>query len=149
MISTNTLSVFLLHHNLNILSNKNLHSIQDMIRASEPDAEKFKRVCEDFPNLAILTKSATSGNIQLTFIHAAVGNKSLGESVVDFSLAGDLRSPSVISLKIEIAFSADGDQIRLPITEVLLRAAAGNLTQSKKQRDWTPRNAVLLPPFLT
>ena len=28
-------------------------------------------------------------------------------------------------------------------------AAAGDLTRSNKQRDWTPRNAVLLPPFLT
>ena len=26
---------------------------------SEPVAEKYKRVCKDFPNLAILTKSAT------------------------------------------------------------------------------------------
>ena len=80
---------------------------------------------------------------------AAVGNKSLGESVVAFSLAGNLSSTSVIYFKIKIAFSADSDKIRLPIAEVLLRAAAGNLAQYKKQRDWTPRNTVLLPPFLT
>ena len=42
----------------------------------------------------------------------------------------------------------DGDKIRPPITEVLLRAAAGNLARSKNQWEWTPRNTVLLPPFL-
>ena len=55
----------------------------------------------------------------------------------------------MISLKIEIAFAADGDKIHLPIAEVLLCAAAGNLLPSKKQRYWTLRNSVLLPPFLT
>ena len=56
---------------------------------------------------------------------------------------------SVISFNIKIAFAADGENIRHPIAEVLLCAAAGDLAQSKKQRDWTSRNAVLLPPFLT
>ena len=119
------------------------------MRTSEPAAKKYKRVCKDFPNLAILTKSATPGDIKLTFVHAAVGKNSLGESVVDFALAGDLSSPSVVYLKIEIAFAADVNNIRLPIAEVLLRAAASNLVCSKKQRDWTLRNAVLLPPCLT
>ena len=100
MISTNALSVFILHHHPNGLRNKNLRSIQDGMRASEPAAEKYKRVCEDSPNIAILTKSATPGEIQLTFGHAAVGNKSLGEFVVAFSLAVDLSSPYVISLNI-------------------------------------------------
>ena len=127
MISTNALSVFLMNHQLSGLGNKNLGSIQDMMRASEPVAEKFKRVCEGFPNLLILTISSTLGKIQLTFGHAAVGNKSLGEFVVDFALAGNLISPSVISFNIEIAFAADSDNFRLPIAEVLLRAAAGNL----------------------
>ena len=68
---------------------------------------------------------------------------------MDFSSAGDLSSTSVISLKIEIAFAADGEKIRLPIAEVLLRTAAGDLPRSKKHRDWTPYNAVLLPPFPT
>ena len=65
-----------------------------------------------------------------------------------FALAGDLSSPSVICLKIEIAFAVDSNKIRLPIAEVLLHAAAGNLMQSKKRIDWTPRNAVFLQPFL-
>ena len=119
------------------------------MHASEPAAEKYKRVCEDFPNLAILTKSASPGEIQFTFSHAAIGNKSLWESVVAFSLTGNLSSPFVISLKIKIAFYADGDKIHLPIEEVLLRATTSNLARSKKQRYWNLRNAVLLPPYLT
>ena len=66
-----------------------------------------------------------------------------------FALAGSLSSPSVISLKIAIAFATEGDKICLLIVEVLVCAAAGALAHSKKQRDWNPRNAVLLPPFLT
>ena len=66
------------------------------MRASELAAEKYKGVCEYLPNLAILTKRATPGKVQLTFVHTVVGDKSLRESVVLFALAGDLISPSVI-----------------------------------------------------
>ena len=66
-----------------------------------------------------------------------------------FALSGYLSSLSVISLKIDIDFSVDGDKIHLPSAEVLLCAAAGKLARSKKQQDCTPRNAALLPPFLT
>ena len=66
-----------------------------------------------------------------------------------FSLAGDPSPTSVISLKIEIDFAADGNKIRISVTEVLLHTAAGDLAHSNKQRDWTPRNAFLLTPFLT
>ena len=125
----------MIHHHPNRLGNNNLHLIQYVMRARDPAAKKYKRVCEDFPNIAILTKSATPGEVQLTFGHTSVGNKSLGESVVAFSLTGYLRPPSIISLKIDIAFSGDGDNIRLPIAEVLLRAAANDLTRSKKQWD--------------
>ena len=107
-IYINTLSVFILHHHLNRLENKNFCLIHYVMRASEPAAKKYKRVCKDFPNLAILTKSATPGEVQLTFDHAAVGNKPLGESVVAFDLAGNLSSPLVIFLQIEIAFAAYG-----------------------------------------
>ena len=58
MISTNALSVFILRHHLNGLGNKNTRSIQEIICASEPSTKKYKKGCEDFPNLAILTKSA-------------------------------------------------------------------------------------------
>ena len=141
--------MFILHNHFSRLENKNIRSNQDVMRASKPTEDKYKRVCEDFPNLAIFTKSATPGGIRLTFGRAAVGNNSLGKSVLAFSLAGDLSSPSMIYLNIEIAFAADGGNICLPIAEVLLRAAAGDLARSKNHRDWTPRNAVLLPPFLT
>ena len=149
MISTNALSMFLLHHNLNGLGNENLRLVQEVVCASEPAADKFKNVCENFPNLAILTKSSTPGDIQLTFGHAAVGNKSLGEFIVVFSLVGNLSSPSVIPFNIEITFATDGKKIRLPIAKVLLCVAAEDLARSKKQRNWTSRNAILLPPFLT
>ena len=110
--------------------------------------QKVQEGLRGFPNLAILTKSATPGEAQLTFGHAAIGNKSLGGYFVAFAVVVDLSSPSVISLNIDNDFDADDDMIHLPITEVLLRAATGDLARSKKQRDWTPRNAVLLPPFL-
>ena len=149
MLSTNALSVFILHHHQNGLCNKNLCSIQYILGAIEPAAKKEKEVFEDFPNLAILTKSTTLDKFQLTFGHATVGNNSLGESVFDFFLAENLDSPSVVSIKMDITFAADSDKIRLQITEVLLCTAARNLARSKKQRDWTPCNAVVLLPFLT
>ena len=111
----------------------------------DPVAETFKKVCEDFPNLTILTKSATPGKVQLMFGHATVGNKSLGESVVTFALAGYLSLPSVVSIKMDIIFAVDSDNIRLLIMEVLPCAASEDLTRSKKQQDWTPHNAVLPP----
>ena len=73
-ISNNASYMFLLHHHINGTGNKNLSSIQYVIRASEPAAEKLKKFCKDFPNFAILTKSATPGKIQLTLTHASVGN---------------------------------------------------------------------------
>ena len=64
MISTNSLSVFILHHHINGLGNKHIFSVQDATHTSESAAKKYKRVCEDFPNLVILTKSATPGKDQ-------------------------------------------------------------------------------------
>ena len=128
MISTNDLSMFILYHNLNGLRNKNLCLIQYVMRLSDMAAKKCKRVCKDLPNHAIITKSAKPGKIQLMFIHAAVRNKFLGESVVAFALTGYIIPPSVISLKIKIAFATDGENIRLLIAEVPLHASAGNLT---------------------
>ena len=101
-------------------------------------AENYKKVCKDLPNLAILTKSAMLGEVQLTFGHAIVRNKPLGESIVDFALLGYLRSTSVVSINMDIAFSADSNNICLQIAEVLLRAAASDLARSKNQQDWTP-----------
>ena len=78
MISTNSLSVFILHHHINGLGNKNIHSIQDIMRASKPAAEKYKKVCKDFLNIAILTKSVMPVEVQLTFGHTTVGKSPLG-----------------------------------------------------------------------
>ena len=133
MISNNALSVFILHHHVNVISNNNLCSIQEVMRVRNLSAKKYKRVCKDFPNLVILIKSATPGEVQLIFVLAAVANKFLGNPVVDFALAGDLSSSSVISLKIYIAFTADSDKVFLPIAKVILRAAASNLAHLKNQ----------------
>ena len=120
------------------------------MRTSKPANQlEVKKVCNNFPNIAILTKSATPSNVQLTFTHASVGNKSLGGSVAAFALTGSLDSTSVIFINVNIAFTMDGDKIRLPFAEGIHRAASGDLARSRKQRDWTPLNAVLLPPFLT
>ena len=110
MISSHALSAFLLNHPLNGLGNANLWSVQEAIRASVPAKEKFKNICDDYPNLAILTKSSTPGEVQLTFGHSMVGNKSLGESLQDSALAGNLGSPSVISFNLEIAFAPEEEK---------------------------------------
>ena len=149
MISSHALSAFLPDHTLNGLGNANLWSVQEAIQASVLATEKFKDICNNFPNLAILMKISTLGGVQLTFGHSTVRNKSLRESLQAFALAGNLGSPSVISFYLKTAFAPEGEKIRLPITEVLLCAAAGNLKGSKKQQDWQSLNAVLLLTFLT
>ena len=73
MISSNALSLFLLDHNQNGFCNRNIRSIQYMMRSDEPAGAKFKHVCVDFPNLALLTKSIKMGDIQVTFGNASVG----------------------------------------------------------------------------
>ena len=88
MIFTNALSVFILYHCHHRICNKNLRYIQEIMRTSEPSFEKYKKFCDYFPNLAILTKSATPGEVQLTFVHASVGGKSFSESIEAFALAG-------------------------------------------------------------
>ena len=99
--------------------------------------------------MVVLTNIATPGEIQATYAHASVGNKSFGKTVTAFSLAGSLEAPTMVSIDIERTFAGNGDKISLPTTEVLLHAAAGKLAKPKKPRDWTARNAVLLLPLLT
>ena len=43
MLSTNALSIFILHHHQKGICNNNIRSIQDIMRASEPAAKKYKR----------------------------------------------------------------------------------------------------------
>ena len=149
MISTNALSVFIFHHHQKVICKKNLCSIQEIMRTSDTAFERYKKVYNNLPSIVIPTKSVTPGKVQQTFANASVENKSLEESVVEFALAGSLDSPSVIFIDINILFAMDSDKIRLPITEVLLCAAATKLARPKKQQYWTPHNAALLPPFLT
>ena len=148
MIYTNALSMFILHHNQNRICKK-IRSIQELMCTSKLDNEKLKHVCEDFPNNSILPKSSTPGDIQLTFAHASIGKKFLGCSVTKFALAWSLDSPTVILINSYITFASAGDKIRLPISELLLRAAAVNFTRSTKKRYWDPLNSIFLPPFLT
>ena len=48
----------------------------------------------------------------------------------------------------DITFSADRENICLPIIEILLCAATGDLASSRNQQYCMPRNSILLPPFL-
>ena len=149
MISSNALSIYLIQHNQNNICAQNLCSIQDAMCSDEPAGSKFKRVFTDFPNMAVLTKSTTPGDIQVTYFHSYVGNKSLGEMVTDLSLEVYPKAPTMVSIEIKYNLFNDGEKIFLPTTEVLLRATSGNLSKSKNLRDWTSRKAVLLPPFIT
>ena len=106
--------------------------------SDEPSIFKFKWVCADSPNLALLNKSATPAEDQLTYTQMSVENKSLGETVTAIALAGLLKSPTVATINAERALTGAGNKIRL-----------GNLSRSKKLRYQAAPNAVLIPTFLT
>ena len=61
----------------------------------------------------------------------------------------NLDTATFTTFNLEIAFAPEGEKFRLPITEVILCAAASALKGSKKKQDWQSLNTVLLPPFLT
>ena len=90
------------------------------MRMSKLAFKKYKKVCNNLPNLAILSKSATPGEVQLMFVHASVGNKSLREYVAAFSLEGCLDSPSLVLVNINISFTMDGDKICLLVKDFRL-----------------------------
>ena len=136
MISSNTLSLFILDHDHNRVCNCNIHLIQDLMHLENPDGAKFKRVCADFPNIALLTKRATPDDIQFNFGQAPVGNNYLKKTVTDFAIAGSLESPTVVSIDAERAFAITGKNICIPVTELLLCTTIGDLTRSKKMRVW-------------
>ena len=117
------------------------------MRSDNPDESKFKRICTDFPNIAILTKSATPGELQVTYAHTYVGNKSLGETVTNLVLVGSLEALTILSINAQHAFLGAGKYICIPTTKSLLCTAVGDLSKSKKLCDWAVLNAVLLPPF--
>ena len=120
MISSNTLSTFIFHHDLNVLFDMNIRLILDIIRTIKPASDKFKCVCEDFPNLAILIKRASPGELQLMFAHTYIGYNSLGVCVSAFALEGSLEAPKFVSIEANISFSNAIEKIHSPITEVLL-----------------------------
>ena len=74
----------------------------------KPSGTNFKRVCADLPNIALLNKSATPGDIQINFGHTSVGNNPPGETVTTFALAGSLESLTVVSMDFECAFTSNG-----------------------------------------
>ena len=77
--------------------------------------------------MELLTKSATTGDIQVTYMHASIGKKSLGETITALSLMVSLKAPTVVLIDIKHTFAGDVKNICLLTTEVLLRAASGNL----------------------
>ena len=127
MISTNALSIYILQHKKREICEQNICLIQESMRSDRPSGSKFKRISTYFPNLSILTKSATHGDIQAMYVNVSVGNKYLGKTITAFALAGSLEAPTVVSIDIECAFSSNGKKIRLLTTEVLLHAAADKL----------------------
>ena len=48
------------------------------MRLNDPGGTKFKCVCADYLNLALLTKSAILGEIQVTFAYISDENNYLG-----------------------------------------------------------------------
>ena len=91
------------------------------------DGTKFKCVCTDFPNIVVTTNSATPGEIQVTFWHMSIGNKSLGKTITAFSLAGSSEYLMVVYINNKRAFTRSRDKIRLPIMDVLLCASISEL----------------------
>ena len=116
--------MFTVHHGQNGICNKNLCLIQDLMRTSKLAKEKFKCMCKYFPNLSLLTKSATQGEVQLTSAHTYIGNKSLGVYVTEFALVGLIDSPTVGSMNANTSFLKASNNIRILITEILLCNAA-------------------------
>ena len=117
--------------------------------ASDPANDMFKCAFNELSNVDILTNSTTSGDVQTTFAHLSVGNKTLEECITDFFLVGSFNSPSVFLIDDDITCDIAGYKIFLPIAELVLRATTSDLKWYKKQRDWVPLNAVLISTFLT
>ena len=81
---------------------------------------KFKRVCTDLPNIAILAKRFIPSKIKMNLGQAAIGNKSPEETGASFALTGSTESPMVVSLNSGFYFSCAGENIYLPIMELII-----------------------------
>ena len=88
-----------------------------MMQSDEPAGANFKCVCADFPNIALLTKSTTPGDIQVKFGRASIGNKSLRETIDALDLARSLESLMVVSINAENEFSRNSEKIYLLVME--------------------------------
>ena len=149
MISTYTLLLFLLKHNQNGVFNSNVRYIKESVHSDDPATAKFKPVCTYLPKISLVTKGATPGEVQVTYARASSGNKSLGETVTNFSLEGFLEVTTLVTISSERAFAGSSNKIHLPATKVLLSAASWDLSKLNKICYWAAMNYDPLPSFLT
>ena len=126
-----------------------LRSIQELMRSDDPGVYNIKWLWTELPNLALLTNSETHREVQVTYVHASVGNKSLGETVTAFTLSESLKSLTAVTIDAERAFAGNGEKIRLTTIKVLICAAVGDLSKSKNLRDWVAMEKLPPPPLLT
>ena len=104
IISTDTLSLFLIKHSQNGVCDRNICLIQELVRSDEPARSKFKRLCMYLTNLTLITKIETPGEFQVTYGHTSVRKKYLGETVIAFALTGSLKTPAVVMIDAETVF---------------------------------------------
>ena len=135
MIYTNAVPLLVPKNDLNGVCNHNLCLIQELMHSDDSAGTKFKHVCTYFLTIGILPKSAMLGEIQFTFGHAYIDNKSIGETSATFALAGSLESMTVVSIDAKNAFSSSGKKISLAVIEVLLPISLGELSKSNNLRD--------------
>ena len=60
------LYIYLLQQNQNDICDQKLRSIQEAMRSDKPYISKFKSICTYLPNMSVIAKSATPGDIQVT-----------------------------------------------------------------------------------
>ena len=71
--------LFLFNHDQNGVCNQNIRYFKDMMCSENPAGAKFKCVCVNFTDIALLPKSATTGNINVNFGHTSIVNKFFGK----------------------------------------------------------------------
>ena len=81
------------------------------MRSDEPESFKFKHVCTYLPNIALLTKRATSREGQVMYTHTSIRNKSLRDTVSAFTLEELLGDLTVAKINAERAFNGAGKKI--------------------------------------
>ena len=75
--------------------------------------------------------------------------KILGEEIATFTLVGSPKMTKKISFDTAHALAIYTYKKLILITNVILYAAAGNLSHYKKQRYWIPLNSALLKSFIS